>query len=226
VKADLVGVDVGPTTDLGHKMILLGDRRAPQHDPGHDRNREEGEHAGLTGEVPGFDTDRLPQRRRCLHPCIHQCLASEPAAAPQFGVPAAGAVGGGPAGDAVVAGGLRYRERERDLPRATGTSLVSCIDTRYAVEVIESFHHKGLERLYRGGSKRGVQAAHVPKVLRILSVLDVAQSPDDLAIPSFRTHPLKGDLAGHWSIWVNGNWRITFRFNETDVELVDYQDYH
>ena len=65
-----------------------------------------------------------------------------------------------------------------------------------------------------------------PKLLRILSLLDVAQGPDDLAIPSFRTHQLKGDLAGHWSIWVNGNWRITFRFVDGDVELVDYQDYH
>jgi toxin HigB-1 len=101
---------------------------------------------------------------------------------------------------------------------------VSIHDT--LLKVIVSFRHKGLERLYRGGSKKGVQAAHVPKLLRILSLLDVAQSPDDLAIPSCRTHPLKGDLAGHWSIWVSGNWRITFRFNETDVELVDYQDYH
>jgi proteic killer suppression protein len=54
----------------------------------------------------------------------------------------------------------------------------------------------------------------------------VAQGSDDLAIPSFRTHRLKGDLAGHYSIWVNGNWRITFRFIESDAELVDYQDYH
>jgi toxin HigB-1 len=54
----------------------------------------------------------------------------------------------------------------------------------------------------------------------------VAQTADDLAIPSFRTHQLKGDLAGHWSIWVNGNWRVTFRFVDGDVELVDYQDYH
>ena len=92
--------------------------------------------------------------------------------------------------------------------------------------VIVSFRHKGLERLYRDGSKKGVQAAHIPKLLRILSLLDVAQSPEDLAIPSFQTHPLKGDLAGHWSIWVNGNWRVTFRFLESDVELVDYQDYH
>ncbi|HKN44910.1 MAG TPA: type II toxin-antitoxin system RelE/ParE family toxin [Propionibacteriaceae bacterium] len=76
------------------------------------------------------------------------------------------------------------------------------------------------------GRRKGVQAAHVPRLLRILSLLDVAQSPDDLAIPSFRTHPLKGDLAGHWSIWVSGNWRIPLRFNYTDVELVGYLDYH
>lgn len=92
--------------------------------------------------------------------------------------------------------------------------------------MIVSFRHKGLERLYRDGSTKGVQAAHAPKLLRILSVLDVAQTPKDLAIPSFRTHPLKGGLAGHWSIWVNGNWRVTFRFVDGDVELVDYQDYH
>jgi proteic killer suppression protein len=92
--------------------------------------------------------------------------------------------------------------------------------------VIVSFRHKGLERLYRAGSKKDVQAAHVPKLLRILSALDVAQDPEDLAIPSFRTHPLKGDLAEHWSSWVNGNWRVTFRFLDSDVELVDYQDYH
>ena len=80
--------------------------------------------------------------------------------------------------------------------------------------------------MYRDGSRRGVQPAHVPKLLRILSVLDVAQSLDDLTIPSFRTHSLKGDLRGHFSIWVNGNWRITFRFVDADVELVNYQDYH
>jgi proteic killer suppression protein len=92
--------------------------------------------------------------------------------------------------------------------------------------MIVSFRHKGLEALYRRGTKRGVQAAHVPKLLRILSVLNVAQGPEDLAVPSFRTHPLSGALAGHWAIWVNGNWRVTFRFADTDVELVDYQDYH
>ena len=62
-----------------------------------------------------------------------------------------------------------------------------------------SFRHKGLEALCNDQSKKGVQGAHVSKLLRILSALDIAQGPDDLAIPSFRTHPLKGDLAGHWS---------------------------
>lgn len=92
--------------------------------------------------------------------------------------------------------------------------------------MIVSFRHKGVETLYRSGSKKGVQTDHVPKLLRILTVLDVAASPADVAIPSFRAHRLKGDLAGHWSIWVNGNWRVTFRFVDSDVELVDYQDYH
>lgn len=71
-----------------------------------------------------------------------------------------------------------------------------------------------------------MKAEHAPKLRRILSALDVAQGPADLAIPGFRTQALKGHLDGHWSIWVNGNWRVPFRFVESDVELVDYQDYH
>lgn len=92
--------------------------------------------------------------------------------------------------------------------------------------VIVSFRHKGLQALYESGSKRGVQPARAPKLTRILGLLDVAQSSADLAIPGFRTLELRGDLAGHWSIWVNGSWRVTFRFVGQDVELVDYQDYH
>jgi toxin HigB-1 len=92
--------------------------------------------------------------------------------------------------------------------------------------VIVSFRHKGLEALYRGGSKKGVRPDHVDKLLRVLSALDIAESVEDLSVPAFRTHPLKGRLAGYWSIWVSGNWRVTFRFVDTDVELVDYKDYH
>ncbi|WFS02519.1 type II toxin-antitoxin system RelE/ParE family toxin [Rhizobium tumorigenes] len=60
----------------------------------------------------------------------------------------------------------------------------------------------------------------------ILGALDIAPTPDELYLPSFKLHPLKGKLNGFWSIWVNGNWRITFRFIDADVELVDYLDYH
>ncbi|MEO8927069.1 MAG: type II toxin-antitoxin system RelE/ParE family toxin [Caulobacteraceae bacterium] len=92
--------------------------------------------------------------------------------------------------------------------------------------MILSFRHKGLETLYRTGSGRGVQAAHIPKLRRILAALDAASSPTELGQPGYRLHPLKGGLKGHWSVWVNGNWRVTFRFVRDDVELVDYQDYH
>lgn len=92
--------------------------------------------------------------------------------------------------------------------------------------MIVSFRHKGLEAFYRSGTTKGIQAAHSAKLGRILGLLDVAVSPEDLNLPGFKLHPLKGNLKGHWSIWVNGNWRVTFRFVGADVELVDYQDYH
>lgn len=92
--------------------------------------------------------------------------------------------------------------------------------------MIVSFRHKGLETLYRTGSARGVQAAHASKLNRILTALDTAATASELNQPGYKLHPLKGTFKGHWSIWVNGNWRVTFRFVGADVELVDYQDYH
>ncbi len=92
--------------------------------------------------------------------------------------------------------------------------------------MIVGFRHKGLQAFFETGTTRGVQAAHVKKLRNILGLLDVAADPADMNVPSFRLHPLKGDQIGHWSVWVNGNWRVTFRFVGTDVELVDYQDYH
>lgn len=92
--------------------------------------------------------------------------------------------------------------------------------------MIVSFRHKGLEAFYSTGSVRGIQPAHAAKLGRILAALDAAATPEELALPAFKLHPLKGGLKGHWSIWVNGNWRITFRFVGADIELVDYQDYH
>jgi len=92
--------------------------------------------------------------------------------------------------------------------------------------MIIGFRHKGLEDFYRRGTTRGIQAAHAAKLERILGALDVASGSEDLNFPSFRLHPLKGELKGFWSITVNGNWRVIFRFAGGDVELVNYLDYH
>jgi toxin HigB-1 len=92
--------------------------------------------------------------------------------------------------------------------------------------MIVRFRHKGLKLLFETGSSRGVIAVHEEKLLSILAALDVAVSTDELRLPSYGLHSLKGKLKGHWSIGVNGNWRVTFRFVGSDVELADYQDYH
>ena len=92
--------------------------------------------------------------------------------------------------------------------------------------MIVGFRHKGLKLLFETGSAKGVRPDHKQKLLSILAALDVASGPDELALPSYKLHRLKGALKEHWSIWVNGNWRVTFRFIGADIELVDYQDYH
>ena len=92
--------------------------------------------------------------------------------------------------------------------------------------MIIGFRHKGLEAFYRTGSTRDIQAAHTKRLGIILAMLDAAAAPQELNHPGLRLHALKGSLQGHWSVWVNGNWRVTFTFTGSHVELVDYQDYH
>jgi len=92
--------------------------------------------------------------------------------------------------------------------------------------MIVSFAHKGLKRFYETGSKAGIQSRHVAKLQRVLSNLDVAEGPEDMDFPGYRLHELGGSRKGFWSITVQANWRITFRFIGTDVELVNYEDYH
>lgn len=92
--------------------------------------------------------------------------------------------------------------------------------------MIKSFKHKGLERFYMRGSTAGIQSVHAKKLRLILSNLDQAESPDDMDLPGLRLHELKGDRKGIWSVTVSGNWRVTFRFNGRDAEIVNYEDYH
>jgi len=92
--------------------------------------------------------------------------------------------------------------------------------------MILDFIHKGLEKFYITGSKAGIQAKHADKLRRILSNLDVASCSDALDLPAYRLHELKGSRKGVWSIAVQANWRITFRFVGDDIELINYEDYH
>ncbi len=92
--------------------------------------------------------------------------------------------------------------------------------------MIKNFRHTGVEKFFRTGSKSGIQPKHAEKLRRQLFALDNAAGPQDMNASGWRLHPLRGELDGHWSIDVSGNWRLTFVFEGTDAILVDYQDYH
>jgi len=92
--------------------------------------------------------------------------------------------------------------------------------------MINSFRHKGLRKLFETGSAAGVQANHAKRLRLQLSALDTAYVIDDLDIPGFGLHPLKGPMRGRWAISVNGNWRITFEFKDGNAYVLDYEDYH
>jgi proteic killer suppression protein len=92
--------------------------------------------------------------------------------------------------------------------------------------MIRSFKHKGLEKFYTTGSLKGIQAIHANKLANILMILNRMETLQDINKPQFKLHELKGDLKGLWSVTVQSNWRITFKFENKDVYIVDYQDYH
>ena len=92
--------------------------------------------------------------------------------------------------------------------------------------MIRSFRHKGLERFFREGSNAGISAKHAERLRNQLFALDNAKSPQDMNAPGWRLHSLRGELEGHWSVDVSGNYRLTFAFESGDAVLVDYQDYH
>jgi len=103
---------------------------------------------------------------------------------------------------------------------------LACCATRYGKTVILSIRHKGLRRFRATGSTAGIQAAHARKLRLQLAALDSATTIADMDIPGFRLHALVGADRGRWSIWVNGNWRLTFEFRDGNVYVLDYEDYH
>ena len=92
--------------------------------------------------------------------------------------------------------------------------------------VIASFAHKGLERFYRTGNVSGVQAIHAAKLRLILTLLDAAQIVEGMRLPVLKLHKLKGTRNDTWSVTVQANWRVTFRFENGNAYVVNYEDYH
>ena len=93
--------------------------------------------------------------------------------------------------------------------------------------MIKSFRHQGLKNFYETGSKSGIQPHHATRLTLILTAMSVAKAPADIkAAVTFKAHQLSGELSDYWSLSVNANWRIIFKFDGDDIELVDYLDYH
>jgi len=92
--------------------------------------------------------------------------------------------------------------------------------------VILSFAHKGLERFYHTGATSGIQAMHAKRLRLILTLLDAAVVIKDMDAPGLRLHRLKGEKEDVWAVTVQANWRVTFRFEGGNAEIVNYEDYH
>lgn len=92
--------------------------------------------------------------------------------------------------------------------------------------MIRSFKHRGLKRFYETESKAGIDAKHVGGLKIILARLDASIRPEDMKLPGFGFHPLKGKRKGTYAVKVSGNWRVTFRWEGADAVDVDYEDCH
>ena len=92
--------------------------------------------------------------------------------------------------------------------------------------MIKSFKHKGLEKFFYNGDRSRINPKHSSKLARILDRLDASLRPQDMNLPGYGLHKLTGKGKGTWSVWVSGNWRVTFQFDGPDATDVDYLDYH
>ena len=94
--------------------------------------------------------------------------------------------------------------------------------------MIRSFKSKALKRFWEDGDRSGFNPAHITRITERLQVIDAASTLEDINQPGWRFHQLKGAMKGRYSIWVSGNWRITFMWDGQAAESVDvdYIDYH
>src|SRR3979490_2323894 len=87
---------------------------------------------------------------------------------------------------------------------------------------IRNVLHKGLRRLIEHDDASGIQAAVAEKLRRLISFLQDMEKQDELrTVPSWKAHQLTGDRKGTWSLFVTKNWRLTFRIDQTEVEIID-----
>ena len=101
--------------------------------------------------------------------------------------------------------------------------LANRVALRYDIRMINSFKHSGVEAFFNSGTKAGIQPHHAPRLARQLNQLNRAKAPSDMNVPGWRLHQL---TTGEWSVWVNGNWRLTFAMEGEDAVLINYLDYH
>jgi toxin HigB-1 len=118
-------------------------------------------------------------------------------------------------------------EQDVDRPSGEPARRQACRSdvSAVAVEAFVNYAGSSLNKLFQDDDGRKVPGAHREKITRILARLNEARTVQDMALPGYQLHPLKGNLAGLWSVSVSGNWRIVFRFEDgmaEDVELIDY----
>jgi len=92
--------------------------------------------------------------------------------------------------------------------------------------MIKSFKHKGLEKFFCNADACGIQTQMAARIDRMLDAIDQAQDVNELALPGWYLHPLKGDKKHLYSMRVSGNWRITFEFRKGDATMLNLEDYH
>jgi proteic killer suppression protein len=92
--------------------------------------------------------------------------------------------------------------------------------------MIRSFKHKGLSKFFKSGSIAGIQAKHAERLRLILGRLNAATDAKDMDLPGLRLHQLSGNRRATWAVTVSGNWRVIFRFENGNAEVVNYEDYH
>jgi proteic killer suppression protein len=92
--------------------------------------------------------------------------------------------------------------------------------------MIRTIRHRGIKRLVQRNDRSGLNAEQLPRIVRVIGILEVATTPRDLDLPGYHLHPLRGDRRGYWSVRITANVRLIFRMEGGDVFDVDLLDYH